>query len=213
MKNMEDFEKMMPEKKVEQYDHISEKYADLVKTDPQKRFVQYPEALRLLGEIERKKILDVGCGSGDFDKELAKKGAIVTGCDESAEQISNAKKNVGDLDIEFITSKAEDFKSEKKFDMAVSVLVLHYANNTEQLRQIFKSTLEALEDKNSKFVCILVNPNYKNFDTVSYNRRFTRLPNKRMKADFFDNAGNASFSAEFSDFSAEDYENAAQSAG
>ena len=56
-----------------QYDtKLSGKYTDLVRTDPAKMFVQYPEALRLLGNIRRNNVLDIGCGSGAFDILLQK---------------------------------------------------------------------------------------------------------------------------------------------
>lgn len=196
-----------------QYDAISKEYTDLVETDPAKRFVQYPSALKLLGDVSGKAVLDVGCGSGLFTRELARRGASVTAYDISPEQIANAQKAQGEepLDIEYLVSNPQDFKTDKKFDKAVSVLVLHYAADKKYLEQFFASTSNALKE-GGEFVCILVNPRFKRMGEVVYNRRFFKLGEGKMKADFFKN-GEVNFSAEFSDFSAEDYERAATSGG
>ena len=61
------------------YDSISLNYTELVKTDPMKHYVQYPSALKLLGDIKGLHILDVGCGSGLSLLEAKELGAHVFG--------------------------------------------------------------------------------------------------------------------------------------
>ncbi len=192
------------------YDRISSAYTTMVVTDPQKIFVQYPSALNLLGNIHGLNIIDVGCGSGLFDKELARAGALVTAYDISAEQIANAKKveDVEHLGVEYLVSDPAEFKTEKKFSKAVSVLVLHYAQNQAHLQKFFSSTFNVLKD-GGKFVCILANPNLKRLDVNLYNRCFRKLGNGRMAVDFLDRNQEVSCSAEYSDFSTNDYEQAA----
>ncbi|MDO8240619.1 MAG: methyltransferase domain-containing protein [Candidatus Moranbacteria bacterium] len=196
------------------YDSISQSYTDLVKTDPVKQFVQYPSALRLLGDISQKTVLDVGCGSGLFDQELAHRGAMVTGYDVSAEQIANAQKveKNDSLGIQYVVADPSEFEATEKFDKAVSVLVLHYARDKEHLAQFFASTCQALRD-DGKFVCILVNPNFKRLGQILYNRRFTRLASGKMQVDFLDKDQQISCSAEYSDFSTTDYEQTAIDGG
>ncbi|MDP1813209.1 MAG: class I SAM-dependent methyltransferase [Leadbetterella sp.] len=196
------------------YDAISQKYTDLVMTDPAKRFVQYPSAIQLLGDVSKKTILDVGCGSGTFDRELARRGAIITGYDISSEQIANAEKLelANPLGINYAISNPQEFKASKKFDAAISVLVLHYALDIENLAQFFLSTFQVLKD-DGKFVCILTNPGFKRLGEVLYNRRFTKLPNDKMLVEFFDQNQALSLSAEYSSFSFADYEKAATDGG
>lgn len=49
------------------------------------------DVLKLLGHVEGKRILDLGCGAGHNAIALARQGAKVIGVDESAEQIGEAR--------------------------------------------------------------------------------------------------------------------------
>lgn len=193
-----------------QYDAISDSYAQLVKTDPQKQYVQYPSALELLGDVSGKKILDVGCGSGNFDKILVGQGAHVVGYDNSAGQIDQARKT--STGGEFVVAGPEDFSSLHKFDKAVSVLVLHYAQDAQQLEKFFSSTASTLKTK-GEFVCILVNPGFKRIGQTVCNRRFSKLENGEMRVDFIGLDQQVSCYAQYRDFSFEDYEHAALNGG
>jgi 2-polyprenyl-3-methyl-5-hydroxy-6-metoxy-1,4-benzoquinol methylase len=129
------FEKAREEKGDAQYDKISKEYAEISQNDPSKLFVQYPEAFRLLGDIKGKSILDIGCGNGYFAEQLVKNGADVTGYDISKKQIdkANASKDKHKLDIIYTVSSPENFSVGTRFDKAVSILVLLYAESKENL--------------------------------------------------------------------------------
>lgn len=49
------------------------------------------DALKLLGSVEGKRMLDLGCGTGHNAIALAKQGAKVIGVDESSDQIADAR--------------------------------------------------------------------------------------------------------------------------
>jgi SAM-dependent methyltransferase len=49
------------------------------------------DALKLLGNVEGKRLLDLGCGTGHNAIALAKQGAKVIGVDESSDQIADAR--------------------------------------------------------------------------------------------------------------------------
>ena len=57
-----------------------------------KRFL-YPENLELVGGIQGKRLLDMGCGDGAEMLEWARAGAIVTGVDNSPVQLATARRN------------------------------------------------------------------------------------------------------------------------
>jgi 2-polyprenyl-3-methyl-5-hydroxy-6-metoxy-1,4-benzoquinol methylase len=62
-----------------------------------------PLALRMLGDVRGKRILDLGCGEGASSRDLAKRGATVVGVHGSARPIDIARKRAraDALDIEF----------------------------------------------------------------------------------------------------------------
>lgn len=53
--------------------------------------MQQEDTLKLLGNVEGKRILDLGCGAGHNAIALAKQGAHVIGVDDSAHQIAEAR--------------------------------------------------------------------------------------------------------------------------
>lgn len=89
--------------------------------------VLIPTLLRFLGEVRDLRIIDVGCGSGVFVSELAKRGAFVVGVDPSKEMIRIANREYECNDkIEFYSKSIQEFSSHAsmKFDIAVSNMSL-----------------------------------------------------------------------------------------
>lgn len=198
-----------------QYDTTSAGYREIVKEDLPISQVQQPEAIRLLGEVSGKSVLDVGCGEGKFLRTLAKLGAKCIGYDASLAQITAAKEieKAEPLGIAYIQSEAKDFTYPTKFDLASSTLVLLHAHDREDLQGFFQSTFNALKDS-GKFVSITYNPEYHGLGEVRYNRRFTKIDNNEIQVDFFKDGEDGTFtSAVFGNLSKEDYEVAAKNAG
>ncbi len=106
-----------------QYDLISSVYSGLINIDPSKQYVQYPEALRLLGSLEGKFVLDVGCGNGILSRIMARRGAKVVGYDISEEQIRLAleEEKINPLGIRYyVSSRRAGFSSLEWVDLRVS---------------------------------------------------------------------------------------------
>lgn len=53
---------------------------------------RFQEAMEACGDVRGMEILDVGCGSGRYGIELAKRGAIVTGVDAAGEMLAIASR-------------------------------------------------------------------------------------------------------------------------
>lgn len=67
----------------------------------------------------RKKILDLGCGTGLLANAYAKEGHLVTGVDPSKAMLESAKRKSHGREIEWVESSAQKFNSEKDFDLIV----------------------------------------------------------------------------------------------
>src|SRR5687768_12699553 len=72
--------------------------------------------------------LDVGCGTGNYTIEFAKKGIRLTGIDLSDEMLHTAKSRSND--IEWISGVAEELPfAENSFDGATATLTIHHWKN------------------------------------------------------------------------------------
>jgi SAM-dependent methyltransferase len=88
-----------------------------------------PAQLALCGEVRGMGVLDVGCGAGYFAREVARRGARVTGIDISPRMIEHAKQqgSTGSLGIEYHVLDAAQLPagfSPQSFDMATSCMAL-----------------------------------------------------------------------------------------
>jgi trans-aconitate methyltransferase len=75
------------------------------------------------------RILDVGCGTGQLTAEIARSGATVTGLDNSAEMLAEARKNYPDL--AFVLGDAASFHFPELFDAVFSNAALHWVKDAE----------------------------------------------------------------------------------
>ncbi|MDQ0455385.1 class I SAM-dependent methyltransferase [Rhizobium paknamense] len=65
------------------------------------------------------RILDVGCGTGSVTLRLAAKGHKVTGIDPAPGMLTVARQKDGAHKVEWHQTTAEDFQSERRFDLAI----------------------------------------------------------------------------------------------
>jgi 2-polyprenyl-3-methyl-5-hydroxy-6-metoxy-1,4-benzoquinol methylase len=96
--------------------------------------------LELIGNIAGRRVLDVGCGDGEFAVELAKRGAIVTGIDVSAAMIDAARSRARqkNADVAFQVAIAEElpFPAEQ-FDAVTAITILCFVDDaTPVFREI-----------------------------------------------------------------------------
>jgi ubiquinone/menaquinone biosynthesis C-methylase UbiE len=88
-----------------------------------------PVQAAMCGDVAGTRLLDVGCGSGYFAREMARRGARVTGVDISPRMIDHARGHEAALPyaIEYVVSDAVEIASRfpaASFDVATSCMAL-----------------------------------------------------------------------------------------
>ena len=87
------------------------------------------DLLALLQPHAGERILDVGCGTGQLTDEIARSGAHVTGIDNSAAMIAQARGNFPHLS--FNVQDVCSLRFESEFDAVFSNAVLHWVTRAE----------------------------------------------------------------------------------
>lgn len=80
---------------------------------------------KFLGAVKGKRILDVGCGTGSYTIELAKRRAVAVGLDSSIEMLKLARKKAENIQFVLGSMLYLPFKN-KSFDALVSVTALEF---------------------------------------------------------------------------------------
>lgn len=103
------------------------------------------DALKLLGDIRGKRVLEVGCGNGDFAFHLASLGCTLTAVDFSPAAINVAQERKrrhfpDTVNIEFACTNAENLDfSDSSFDLLVSCECLeHLPTPKNAIREFFR---------------------------------------------------------------------------
>jgi 2-polyprenyl-3-methyl-5-hydroxy-6-metoxy-1,4-benzoquinol methylase len=191
------------------------KYADYINKDPFRRGLHYPAVEEALGDLNKKCILDVGCGDGLFPRLLAEKGASVVGYDRAIEKIAEARehKDAQRLDVKYVHATPYTFSHDAVFDAATSVMVLPYASSLEELTAFFRSTCQHLV-AGGQFISIVLNPSFSTFAADFFIRRITKLQGNKVRMEFLDRgSGNIEMMMEKHQYTNKEYERAAVGGG
>jgi ubiquinone/menaquinone biosynthesis C-methylase UbiE len=71
-------------------------------------------------------VLEIGCGTGQFTRQLAGRGFDVTAIDIGAAMVQAARRNVADAAIRFRACSFEDFDGSGPFDLIASATAFHW---------------------------------------------------------------------------------------
>lgn len=85
------------------------------------------------------KVLEIGCGTGEFTKRIAKTGAYITAIDISPDLLEIAKKTIPDVNVSFHIQNAEKFDFEDgSFDVVIGSSILHHLNLNPALKEVYR---------------------------------------------------------------------------
>lgn len=169
---------------------FAKSYSNKIEYNSHNALYERPATMSLLPELMNTKILDAGCGPGNYAEMLADKGAQVTAIDYSDAMISLTKER---LDGKGKVLKANlnsylDFLDDGEFDVIISSMVIHYIKDWQLLFSEFNrvlkkngvlvfSTHHPFSDFNNEsdgnyFETELLNDEWPSYDVVmSYYRR------------------------------------------
>jgi SAM-dependent methyltransferase len=84
-------------------------------------------------------VLELGCGTGSFTRELARSGADIVAIDVSPELLEMAKANCSAPNVQYQIQNAYSLSySEAVFDSVVGSSVLHHLEIKEALRDVYR---------------------------------------------------------------------------
>lgn len=114
-----------------QYETFADEYEDHARTAPYNALYDRPATLRLVGDVEGRRVLDAACGPGFYLEELAARGADLLGCDASPRMIELARQRAGDaVDLRVQSLEAPfDWIDDGTVDLVLCALALHYLDD------------------------------------------------------------------------------------
>ena len=110
------------------YDQLADRYDEDLKANAYNAHIEFPATSSLVPDVEGKRVLDAGCGTGLYTEWLLDQGADVVGVDVSEEMLARAREMTGDR-AEFHRASLGDpldFAAADSFDGVLSALVLDY---------------------------------------------------------------------------------------
>lgn len=112
------------------YDELAEYWEQIAKS-PSKEQLLWPSIEAMLPDLTGLRVLDAGCGSGDYTAKLVEQGGDVIGVDVSEEMILAAKERVPDAEfIQSDLSNEIDFIEDDSVDI---ILCQHVFSHLEDL--------------------------------------------------------------------------------
>lgn len=153
-----------------QWNEAAKPFAEFVRSGKNyySEYMNGPALIRMMGNVQGKRILDVGCGEGIFSRHFAKLGAKVTGVDisEVLIQAASQEEQRHPLGIKYYTADAANMPmlQSESFNTAYCYMaMMDIANYREAIAEVSR-----LLKAQGKFVIVMVHPC---FDTWSLEGR------------------------------------------
>jgi SAM-dependent methyltransferase len=140
----------------DQQDFFSSYMKRRERKDSPNNAIEGPIINELLGDVQQRDILDLGCGDASFGKELLDRGAAsYTGLEGSGQMAAAAERNVADKNGTIIRENMESYRyPAHTFDIVTSRFAIHYVQDIHALFQHVHKSLK----ENGKFVFSVQHP-------------------------------------------------------
>lgn len=131
---------------------------DNVMPEGYEEFVIVNELVKKIHELQAKyflfkpgeRVLDLGCGRGQYTKYIAEQGSNVIGSDIDANSILEAQKKYPELDLRIEDAAATQYTED--FNIVFSHMVVCNIENEQRLRQLFLNAYNAIKPGGKFFV-------------------------------------------------------------
>lgn len=93
-----------------------------------------------IGDITAgKKVLEIGCGTGEFTKRIAQTGADITAVDISPDLLEVARSGVTNINVRFYVQNVEKLDFEDgSFDVVIGSSILHHLNLNPAIKEVYR---------------------------------------------------------------------------
>jgi len=97
--------------------------------------MEEPAFFSEMGDIEDKRVLDLGCGDAAFaDRVIDSGGRSYVGVDGSAAMIDEARRHIEHPRVSLVCERIEDYRvAPDSFDLVTSRMALHYINDLDSI--------------------------------------------------------------------------------
>ncbi len=134
------------------WENVAEDWVRHADTNDYRNHFLLPLTLQMLGDVRGRAVLDLGCGEGGYSRELARRGARVTGVDGSARliEVSRERTLADGLDVDYICANANalDAIAPASFDLIVASMSLmdveDYGGAVREAHRVLSSNGELL---------------------------------------------------------------------
>ncbi|MCA2483264.1 class I SAM-dependent methyltransferase [Vibrio sp. Vb2853] len=129
----------------EMYTKHAVKYAEVVKDNIYNALLERPSTMALLGDLQGKSVIDMGCGPGEYARWLLEQSVSRLTCTDSSEEMVGLVKNqFGSKVNAYCQNLSEGLPLEvdNSADVIICPLVLHYIKD---LTPIFESVHRVLK--------------------------------------------------------------------
>lgn len=163
--------------RADHYDTFAQSYATANETSLFNAYYAQPAMIALAGDVEGRRVLDAGCGSGPLFEDLRARGAQVSGFDASPAMLELARRRLGaDADLTVADLSGPLPYADGAFDDVVCSLVLHYLRDwtapLSELRRILRPGGRLLLSVNHPRILESSDPSADYFSVTEYSEEY-----------------------------------------